>query len=78
MAFLAMVAWSLRGLQVLVLVSLFLLVVYYPDGEAALYNPPLLAVGVALAALAAVSLAKPDPLGLSSTTDRAPRADRVR
>ena len=79
MAFLAMVTWTTRGLQVLVFVSLFLLVVYYPDGEAALYNLPLLAVGMALAALAAVSLVRPDPLGLSSSrADQASRADRTR
>ncbi len=78
MAFLAMVAWTTRGLQVLVFLSLFLLVVYYPDGEAALYNLPLLAVGIALAALAAVSLVRPDPLGLSSRADEVSRADRAR
>ncbi len=65
MALLATVAWTPRALQVLVFASLWLLVVYYPDGEAALYNLPLLAVGALIAALAAVSLLRPDPLGLS-------------
>jgi alpha-1,6-mannosyltransferase len=63
-ALLAMVDWTERGLQLMVFVSLFLLVVYYPDGEAALYDLLVLGVGIALAALAAVSLVRPDPLGL--------------
>jgi alpha-1,6-mannosyltransferase len=64
MALLAMTAWTPRALQVMVFASLWFLVVYYPDGEAALYNLPLLAVGAAVAVLAAVSLLRPDPLGL--------------
>lgn len=63
-ALLAMVDWSERALQLMVFVSLFLLVVYYPDGETALYDLAVLAIGIALAALAAVSLVRPDPLGL--------------
>ena len=73
-ALLAMVDWSERALQLMVFVSLFLLVVYYPDGEAALYDLFVLAVGIALAVLAAVSLRRPDPLGLG----RATPADRAR
>ncbi len=64
MALLAMAAWTPRALSVLVFFSLFLMIVYYPDGEAALYNVPLLIVGALLAGLAAVSLRRPDPLGL--------------
>ncbi len=63
-ALLAMVDWPERALQLMVFLSLFLLVVYYPDGEAALYDLLVLGVGIALAALAAVSLRRPDPLGL--------------
>lgn len=67
-ALLAMVDWTERGLQLMVFVSLFLLVVYYPDGEAALYDLLVLGVGIALAALATVSLVRPDPLGLRRAT----------
>ncbi|MBW0115920.1 polyprenol phosphomannose-dependent alpha 1,6 mannosyltransferase MptB [Pseudonocardia sp. KRD-169] len=65
MALLAMVDWTPRALQILVFFSLWLMVVYYPDGEAALYDLAVLGIGAVLAALAAVSLLKPDPLGLS-------------
>ncbi|MHA6783895.1 polyprenol phosphomannose-dependent alpha 1,6 mannosyltransferase MptB [Pseudonocardia saturnea] len=71
MALLAMVDWSPRALQVIVFFSLWLMIVYYPDGEAALYDLLVLGVGAVLAALAAVSLLRPDPLGLR----RAPRPD---
>jgi len=67
MAILAMVPWSARGLQWLVFGSLWLMIVYYPNGEAALYNWPYLIVCALLAALAARSLLRPDPLGLSRT-----------
>ncbi|MCW0213255.1 MAG: polyprenol phosphomannose-dependent alpha 1,6 mannosyltransferase MptB [Pseudonocardia sp.] len=64
MALLAMTAWSARGLQWLVFGSLWLVIVYYPNGEAGLYNWGYLAVCAVLAALAAVSLLRPDPLKL--------------
>jgi alpha-1,6-mannosyltransferase len=64
MALLAMTAWSARGLQWLVFGSLWLVIVYYPNGEAGLYNWGYLAVCAVLAALASVSLLRPDPLGL--------------
>ena len=73
MALLAMVDWSPRALQVLVFFSLWLMIVYYPDGEAALYDLLVLGVGAVLSALAAVSLLRPDPLGLR----RVPRPDPV-
>jgi alpha-1,6-mannosyltransferase len=41
-----------------------LVIVYYPNGEDALYNWPYLAACAALAALAAVSLHRVDPLHL--------------
>ncbi|GAA2553668.1 polyprenol phosphomannose-dependent alpha 1,6 mannosyltransferase MptB [Pseudonocardia hydrocarbonoxydans] len=65
MALLAMVDWTPRALQILVFFSLWLMIVYYPDGEAALYDLAVLGIGAALAALAAVSLLRPDPLGLA-------------
>ncbi|MDQ4115586.1 MAG: polyprenol phosphomannose-dependent alpha 1,6 mannosyltransferase MptB, partial [Actinomycetota bacterium] len=65
---LAMTAWSARGLQWMIVGSVWLMVVYYPTGETALYDWGFLAVALAGAALAAVSLLRPDPLRL-----RAPR-----
>lgn len=62
MALLAMVAWTPRGLQYVVFASLMLIVVYYPGGEDALYNLPYLLLCAGVAALAAVSLVRPDPL----------------
>jgi alpha-1,6-mannosyltransferase len=66
MALLAMVAWSPRGLAWIVFASLMLVIVYYPNGEDALYNWPYLAACALLAALAAVSLLRPDPLRLAA------------
>jgi alpha-1,6-mannosyltransferase len=65
MALLAAAPWSRRGLQVAVVVSLMLVVSYYPNGEDALYNWPYLALCAAVAVLAAVSLFRPDPLRLA-------------
>ena len=66
MAFLAMTPWTLRGLQCLVVVSTMLVIVYYPNGEDALYNWGYLAACLAVALLAAWSLVKPDPLRLAA------------
>lgn len=76
MVLLAMAPWTLRGLQYLTFGSLMLIVVYYPNGEDGLYNWGYLALCAAGAALAAVSLARPDPLGLSRE-DRNAHADRA-
>lgn len=67
---LAMTAWSARGLQWVVFGSVWLMVVYYPTGETALYNWPFLAVCAAGGVLAAVSLLRPDPLRLRGTGPR--------
>lgn len=64
MALLAMAAWSAGGLSLVVFGSLMLMLVFYPSGEAAVYNVPYLVVGGLLSALAAVSLLRPDPLRL--------------
>ncbi|WP_308259260.1 polyprenol phosphomannose-dependent alpha 1,6 mannosyltransferase MptB [Pseudonocardia sp. H11422] len=64
MALLAMAAWTPWALSWLVFGSLWLVIVYYPNGEAALYNWGYLAVCALLCALAAVSLLRPDPLRL--------------
>ena len=66
MAFLAMTPWTVRGLQCLVVASTMLVIVYYPNGEDALYNWGYLAVCLAVALLAAWSLVKPDPLRLAA------------
>jgi len=70
MGFLAMAAWTTRGLTVMVFTSLWLIVVYYPNGEAAMYNWPYLAACALLCALAAVSLRRPDPLRLRGEVHR--------
>ncbi|HZG90167.1 MAG TPA: polyprenol phosphomannose-dependent alpha 1,6 mannosyltransferase MptB, partial [Pseudonocardia sp.] len=59
MALLAMVAWTRRAMAIAVFVSLMLVIVYYPNGEDALYNWPYLALCAGGAALAAVSLLRP-------------------
>jgi alpha-1,6-mannosyltransferase len=65
MALVAAAPWSKRGLQVAVVVSLMLVICYYPNGEDALYNWPYLVLCGAIAVLAAVSLFHPDPLRLA-------------
>lgn len=74
MALLALAAWSLRGLQVMVFISLMLIIVYYPNGEDALYNWPYLLACALVAGLAAVSLGRPDPLRLGRRQKQAPAA----
>jgi len=64
MALLAMTAWTARRLQYMVFGSLMLIVVYYPNGEDALYNWGYLAACALAAVLAAVSLLREDPLRL--------------
>jgi alpha-1,6-mannosyltransferase len=64
MALLAMVAWSARGLSLIVFCSLMLLVVVYTNGETAVNNVPYLIVCALLSALAAASLLRADPLRL--------------
>lgn len=65
-ALLAMVPWSPRALQLIVFISVWLVVVAYPDGETALYNWFYVAAGVGGALLAARALLHPDPLRLSA------------
>ena len=80
MALLAMTAWTPRGLTITVFASLMLLIAYYPNGEDALYNWGYLALCAALAALAAVSLLRPDPLRLAAgarSRDRGPAPEQV-
>jgi alpha-1,6-mannosyltransferase len=66
MALLAATAWTVRGLQITVFLSVMLTVSYYSHGEDALYNFPYLAWWALVAVLAAVSLVRPDPLRLAA------------
>lgn len=70
---LAMGPWTLRHLQYLVVGSVMLVVVYYPQGEDGLYNWGYLAACLAGAVLAAVSLVRPDPLRLARGARTRPR-----
>lgn len=72
-ALLAMAAWTPRAMSWLVFVSLWLVIVYYPNGEAALYNWGYLAGCAVVCGLAAYSLRHPDPLRLG----RRPAPDPV-
>lgn len=65
---LAMTPWSARGLQWVVFGSIWLMIVYFPDGETALYVPHYLLACALAGVLAAVSLLRPDPLGLRRST----------
>jgi alpha-1,6-mannosyltransferase len=80
MALLAAAPWSPKALSWLVFFSLMLVIFYYPNGEDALYNWPYLAACAALAALAAASLRRVDPLGLTlrRTASRPAAAPRAR
>ncbi len=78
---LAMTPWSARGLQWVVFGSIWLMIVYFPDGETALYVPHYLLACALAGVLAAVSLLRPDPLGLRRSTPSPPRPcarDRAR
>ena len=75
MALLAMGPWTVRGLQYMVVVSLMLVVVYYPNGEDGLYNWGYLAFCLAVAVLAAWSLVRPDPLRLAAGARGGPAPD---
>jgi alpha-1,6-mannosyltransferase len=59
-------AWKPRQLAVAVGISAFMVAPYSPDGEQLLYVWGLMIAAVALSALAAVSLVRPDPLRLSA------------
>jgi alpha-1,6-mannosyltransferase len=57
-------AWRQRYLAVVVAVSVFVVLVYYPTGEQAHYDWWFIACAVAGSLYAAASLLRPDPLGL--------------
>ncbi|HET6290626.1 MAG TPA: hypothetical protein VFG15_28265, partial [Amycolatopsis sp.] len=58
--------WRRRNLAVVVAVSVFVTLVYYPTGEQALYDWWFMAVVVAASVYAAASLLRPDPMGIIS------------
>jgi alpha-1,6-mannosyltransferase len=73
MALVAAAAWSVRALQITVFLSVMLTICYYSNGEDALYNWPYLAGWALVAALAGVSLQRPDPLRLTADARKRPR-----
>ena len=62
-------------MQWVVFGSIWLMIVYFPNGETALYAWPYLVLCTAAGVLAAVSLLRPDPLGLRRTRLRDRPAD---
>ncbi|MBP2369332.1 polyprenol phosphomannose-dependent alpha 1,6 mannosyltransferase MptB [Pseudonocardia parietis] len=74
---LAMTAWSARGMQWVVFGSVWLMIVYFPNGETALYVWPFLLLCAVAGVLAAVSLLRPDPLGLRRGRPPGAPDDRV-
>jgi alpha-1,6-mannosyltransferase len=73
MALLAAAAWTTRGLTITVFLSVMLSISYYSHGEDALSDVPYLATWVVVAAVAAVSLQRPDPLRLAAGARQRPR-----
>jgi alpha-1,6-mannosyltransferase len=59
-------AWSTGALVTVTTASLFLLLVTFPNGDTALYSWVYLLFALVVSGLAARSLVKPDPFGLSS------------
>lgn len=57
-------AWGRRGLTLIVMVSVWLLGAFLPNGGINLYSIPTMVLALALATLAAASLFRPDPLRL--------------
>jgi alpha-1,6-mannosyltransferase len=56
--------WRRRHLAVVVAIAVFLVLVYYPTGEQAMYAWWFVAIVMAVSLYAAASLLRPDPLGL--------------
>jgi alpha-1,6-mannosyltransferase len=63
-------AWTSSGLVAATLASVWLLLVTFPDGDTALYSWGYLLLAFGVSVLAAVTVLRPDPLGLSSRYDR--------
>jgi alpha-1,6-mannosyltransferase len=58
--------WTTGALVTMSLASVFLLLVTFPNGDTALYSWGYLFFALVVSALAARSLVKPDPFGLST------------
>lgn len=61
----AAVRWTPRGLSFVVGILVSLVLCYYPDGEQAMYNWPLVGAALGSGVVAGLSLTRFDPLGLS-------------
>jgi alpha-1,6-mannosyltransferase len=61
----AAMPWRRRALVACVAATAWLVLIAYPNGQAAMYDVPYLIGVAAISALAAVSLVRPDPLRLS-------------
>jgi alpha-1,6-mannosyltransferase len=72
MALLAAVAWTARGMAVVIFTSIFLIVAAFPDGEVSLYAFGYIILVMSGALVAAISLRKPDPLGLRKSAVHRP------
>ncbi|GLZ34269.1 hypothetical protein Lesp02_64560 [Lentzea sp. NBRC 105346] len=66
LALAAGLTWTTKGQVTVVLASVFLLLVTFPNGDTALYSWGFLTLALAVSVLAARSLVKPDPFGLST------------
>ncbi|MEC3976834.1 polyprenol phosphomannose-dependent alpha 1,6 mannosyltransferase MptB [Amycolatopsis sp. H20-H5] len=66
--------WRRRNLAGVVGISVFVVLVYYPTGEQALYDWWFIAIVIAASIYAAASLLRPDPLGLIAAW-RKPKQD---
>lgn len=62
-------AWSRRALVVSVFFAVWIALMWFPDGTFGLYDAAYLATAALAAALAAVSLVRPDPLRLSLSSE---------
>jgi alpha-1,6-mannosyltransferase len=69
-------SWRRTHLAVVVGVSMFLVLAYYPTGEQSLYDWWFVAAIVAASLYGAASLLRPDPLGLIAAWRRLPSGDR--
>ncbi|WP_199432078.1 polyprenol phosphomannose-dependent alpha 1,6 mannosyltransferase MptB [Qaidamihabitans albus] len=67
--------WRRTHLAVVVAVSIFLVLVYYPTGEQSLYDWWFIAAVIAGSLYGAASLLRPDPLGLIAAWRRPPHED---
>ncbi|QUH01252.1 polyprenol phosphomannose-dependent alpha 1,6 mannosyltransferase MptB [Saccharopolyspora erythraea] len=76
MALACALPWSPRALSYVVGASVALVLAYSPDGEQAMYNWPLMAVGICAAFLGALSLVRFDPLGFSPLFQRATQVEQ--